>query len=97
MERVPGVKVTAHFCKIQDFDHDFYRQFALIICGLDSIDARRWMNAMIYKLYDSADPSTIIPMLDGGTEGQIVIAIIYTVKKSNLKLFNLQVSRDNRV
>jgi ubiquitin-activating enzyme E1 C len=69
MERVPGITVTAHYCKIQDFNEDFYRQFALIICGLDSIDARRWMNAMVYKLFDPEDPSTIIPLIDGGTEG----------------------------
>lgn len=39
-----------HNCRIQDKDVDFYRQFALVICGLDSIDARRWINAMLVSL-----------------------------------------------
>ncbi|XP_070559576.1 NEDD8-activating enzyme E1 catalytic subunit-like isoform X2 [Ptychodera flava] len=72
--RVPGCNVTPHFKKIQDFDSSFYRQFHLIICGLDSIVARRWLNGMLLSLvnYDEdgeLDQSSIIPMIDGGTEG----------------------------
>ena len=26
---------------------EFYKQFNLIICGLDSIDARRWINRYV--------------------------------------------------
>lgn len=84
MERVAGVQVTpyvqevfdtsnkspcSYHRRIQDFDDEFYRQFALVICGLDSIEARRWMNATLIRLYDPKDPSTTIPMIDGGTEG----------------------------
>uniref|UniRef100_A0AC34G2E7 NEDD8-activating enzyme E1 catalytic subunit n=1 Tax=Panagrolaimus sp. ES5 TaxID=591445 RepID=A0AC34G2E7_9BILA len=43
--RVNGVEVIAHNCKIQDKDLNFYRQFSIVICGLDSIVARRWLNA----------------------------------------------------
>ncbi len=39
-----------HFCKIQDKDEDWYRQFQLIICGLDSIDARRWINSTLANM-----------------------------------------------
>ena len=72
--RVPGVKVTAHFKKIQDMDESFYRSFHLVICGLDSIVARRWINGMLLSLlsYDDEgvlDETTIVPMIDGGTEG----------------------------
>lgn len=72
--RIPSCKVTPHFCKIQDFDESFYRQFHMIICGLDSIVARRWINGMLISLltYEddgSIDQSTIIPLVDGGTEG----------------------------
>ena len=70
MERIPSVQVDSHFCKIQDFDADFYSQFTLIICGLDSVEARRWMNATIVNLYDEEDPSTLKPLIDGGTEGR---------------------------
>ena len=42
--RVPGCTVTPHYCKIQDYDDLFYRQFHVVVCGLDSILARRWIN-----------------------------------------------------
>lgn len=66
--------VTPHFCKIQDYDQSFYRQFHVIVCGLDSLVARRWINGMVTSLlvYEddgSLDQSTIIPIIDGGTEG----------------------------
>lgn len=68
-----GVKVTPLRGKIQDFDETFYRKFNLIIAGLDNIAARRWINATLYDMVDRTsgqpDPSTIIPLLDGGTEG----------------------------
>mmetsp|Transcript_47731 Transcript_47731/g.103880 ORF Transcript_47731/g.103880 Transcript_47731/m.103880 type:complete len:445 (-) Transcript_47731:95-1429(-) len=68
-----GVKVTAHVGKIQDRDESFYRGFNMIIAGLDNIPARRWMNATLHNMVDRSsgepDPSTIIPLIDGGTEG----------------------------
>ncbi|XP_061546420.1 NEDD8-activating enzyme E1 catalytic subunit isoform X3 [Phycodurus eques] len=71
--RIPGCKVVPHFKKIQEFDESFYRQFHIIVCGLDSIIARRWMNGMLISLlsYEDGilDPSSIIPLIDGGTEG----------------------------
>uniref|UniRef100_A0A8C5D307 NEDD8-activating enzyme E1 catalytic subunit n=1 Tax=Gouania willdenowi TaxID=441366 RepID=A0A8C5D307_GOUWI len=71
--RIPGCKVVPHYKKIQDFDESFYRQFHIIVCGLDSIIARRWMNGMLISLlsYEDGvlDPSSIIPLIDGGTEG----------------------------
>ncbi len=73
--RVPGTRVTPHNCKIQDYDEDFYRQFHVIVCGLDSIVARRWINSMVHSMlqYDDEtgelDKTTMIPIIDGGTEG----------------------------
>uniref|UniRef100_A0A8B9LLX3 NEDD8-activating enzyme E1C n=1 Tax=Astyanax mexicanus TaxID=7994 RepID=A0A8B9LLX3_ASTMX len=73
--RVPGCHVVPHFKKIQDFDESFYRlqEFHIIVCGLDSIIARRWMNGMLLSLLvyedEVLDPSSIIPLIDGGTEG----------------------------
>merc|ERR1719265_2563569 len=68
-----GVKVSAYVGKIQDHDETFYRKFNLIIAGLDNIPARRWMNATLHDMVDRSsgepDPSTMIPLLDGGTEG----------------------------
>merc|ERR1712232_903294 len=68
-----GVKVTPHCGKIQDKEDSFYRRFNIVVAGLDNIGARRWMNATLHDMVDRSsgdpDPSTIIPLLDGGTEG----------------------------
>ncbi|KAI9343740.1 hypothetical protein DFJ73DRAFT_841197 [Zopfochytrium polystomum] len=69
MKRVPGVKVIPFFGKIQDKDEEYYSQFSIIICGLDSVEARRWINATVVGMYDPEDPSTMKPIVDGGTEG----------------------------
>ena len=43
------------------------------MCGLDSIVARRWINGMLLSMleYDDEDldRSSLIPLIDGGTEG----------------------------
>ena len=44
MARVAGVTVTPHFCRIEDKPLDFYEAFHVIILGLDSLEARRFMN-----------------------------------------------------
>jgi len=67
--RVKGVKITPHNCKIQDFDEDFYMQFQLVVCGLDSIEARRWINATLVDLVDPEVEDSYKPLIDGGTEG----------------------------
>lgn len=72
MRRVAGVTVTAHYCPIQDKDSAWYKQFQVIVMGLDSIEARRWLNAMAFSLVqyetDAAgerkpDLSTVIPLV----------------------------------
>lgn len=73
-KRIPGCKVTPHFCKIQDFDDSFYSKFHIIVSGLDSIVARRWINGMLISMLrygddGAVDPTSIIPLIDGGTEG----------------------------
>ncbi|GAX26490.1 ubiquitin-activating enzyme E1 C [Fistulifera solaris] len=73
-QRCPWIQVTPHVGKIQEKNLDFYRQFDVVISGLDNIEARRWLNATIVGLVDTdddgdIDPSTIIPIVDGGTEG----------------------------
>jgi ubiquitin-activating enzyme E1 C len=84
MKRVPGCKVTPcvrclfslqhlmntrYFGKIQDKDDDYYLQFNLVICGLDSVEARRWMSATLVNLVDPENPESLKPLIDGGTEG----------------------------
>lgn len=71
----PIIFFYSHFCKIQDKSEDFYRQFQLIVCGLDSVPARRWINGMLLSMVQYEDktivPGTNIPMIDGGTEGML--------------------------
>ncbi|TVY32666.1 NEDD8-activating enzyme E1 catalytic subunit [Lachnellula subtilissima] len=67
-KRVKGVSITPHNCKIQDKDEDFYMQFNIVICGLDSIEARRWMNSTLINLADPENPESYKPLIDGGTE-----------------------------
>lgn len=68
-KRVKGVKITPYCGKIQDKDEDYYLQFNMVVCGLDSIEARRWINATLVGMVDDANPETIKPLIDGGTEG----------------------------
>jgi NEDD8-activating enzyme E1 len=68
-KRVRGVKITPYYGKIQDKDDDYYKQFQVVICGLDSIEARRWINMTLVDLVDQEDPESLVPLIDGGTEG----------------------------
>jgi len=68
-KRVKGVKITPYVGKIQDKDEDYYIQFNMIICGLDSIEARRWINATLVGMVDFDNQDSLKPLIDGGTEG----------------------------
>jgi ubiquitin-activating enzyme E1 C len=69
MKRVPSCKINAYVGKIQDKDEDYYMQFNIVVCGLDSIEARRWINAMLVGLFDVENADSLKPLIDGGTEG----------------------------
>ncbi|GAA0154041.1 hypothetical protein Leryth_022158 [Lithospermum erythrorhizon] len=74
MERVSGVDIIPHFCRIEDKPLDFYNDFNIIVLGLDSIEARSYINSVAcgfleYDADDNPRQETIKPMVDGGTEG----------------------------
>ncbi|KAG1331757.1 NEDD8-activating enzyme E1 catalytic subunit [Cocos nucifera] len=74
MERVSGVTIVPHFCRIEDKGLEFYNDFNIIVLGLDSIEARSYINSVAcsfleYDCDDKPIPETIKPMVDGGTEG----------------------------
>ncbi|XP_067937936.1 NEDD8-activating enzyme E1 catalytic subunit-like [Watersipora subatra] len=100
--RVEGCQVKAHCNRIEDFDESFYSQFHIVVCGLDSIVARRWLNSMLVGLlrYDDSgtlDMTSIIPMVDGGTEGfkgniRVVLPGISACLECTLDLYPPQVN-----
>jgi len=100
--RVPGCTVTPHFCTIQSYDEVFYRQFHVVVCGLDSVLARRWINGMLVSLltYEedgTLDQSSVIPLVDGGTEGfkgnaRVVLPGMSACIECTLDLFPPQVN-----
>lgn len=54
---------------IQEHDESYYMQFNLIVTGLDSVEARRWINATLVNMVDEENPESLKPLIDGGTEG----------------------------
>lgn len=62
------LNIVGHNCRIQDKPTSFYQQFDLVICGLDSVEARRWINATLVTMVDS-ELNNLVPLIDGGTEG----------------------------
>jgi NEDD8-activating enzyme E1 len=100
-KRDPTVKVTPYTCMIQKKDDAFYKQFSLIVAGLDNIKARQWMNQKLLELcpvdedgdIDFDEGATLIPMIDGGTEGlngQVNIIIPRVTKCFNCTMKDVQ-------
>lgn len=71
-KRVKGVKITPYNGKIQDKDDAYYMQFKMVVCGLDSVEARRWINATLVGLVDEDNFESMKPLIDGGTEGRSI-------------------------
>jgi ubiquitin-activating enzyme E1 C len=96
------IEIIPHFKKVQDMDLDFYRQFHIILSGLDNIEARRYLNSLVVSLAEvdeegQVDPCTIIPLIDGGTEGlrgqaRVIIPRITSCFECSLEIFPPQKS-----
>jgi ubiquitin-activating enzyme E1 C len=72
----------------QEFDRDWYSQFNIVIAGLDNQAAREWLNNTVLDLvrYDedgNVDEDTVVPMIDGGTEGLAGQVRIFVPRKNS--------------
>jgi ubiquitin-activating enzyme E1 C len=72
--KYPDIEIKSSCKKIQEFSDEFFRRFHLIIGGLDNIEARSYINQKVHDLVEfdeegNPDPATVIPFIDGGTEG----------------------------
>jgi ubiquitin-activating enzyme E1 C len=94
--RVEGCCVKSYQDKIQSFDRAFYKQFKLVIAGLDNIEARRWINSLLVGLVEFDEegpiPETVIPLIDGGTEGfkgqaRVILPSITSCFECTIELF----------
>ena len=90
--RVPSVNITPHFCKIQDFDDDYYKQFDVVIAGLDSVDARMWISSNLCRIARETSGEYTIPLIDGGTEEwrghvKVIIPLQTACMKCQYELF----------
>lgn len=92
-KRVKGVEITPFNGKIQDKDEEYYMQFKMIVCGLDSIEARRWINATLVGMVDMENPESLKPLIDGGTEGRSSDSF---QGRTQMLTRSMQVSRDKQ-
>lgn len=72
--KFPDIDIRYSAKKVQDFPHKFIRQFNVIIGGLDNMEARLYLNQLVHDLVEFdekgiIDPETVVPLIDGGTEG----------------------------
>ncbi|KAF8265931.1 hypothetical protein EI94DRAFT_1854042 [Lactarius quietus] len=92
MKRVPGVKVTPYYGKIHDKNDEYYLQFYLVICGLDSVEARRWINATLVNLVDLENPESLKPLMtvEEGFKGQarVILPTITSCYECSLDMLN---------
>jgi ubiquitin-activating enzyme E1 C len=68
-------------------------QFKMIVCGLDSIEARRWINATLVGMVDMQNPESLKPLIDGGTEGRSLDSL---QGRMQMLTHCMQVSRDKQ-
>ena len=85
-KKYPDINIVPSHKKIQEFANDFYKDFDIIIGGLDNVEARSYINQKVHELVEFDEegnplPETLIPFIDGGTEGfrgQAKVILPYT-------------------
>lgn len=55
---------------IEMLPDSFFEQFQIVVCGLDSVFARRFINSKIVGMcLNNSDPTSLRPIIDGGSQG----------------------------
>lgn len=69
-EMVPECYPQSCVSAIEALSDSFFEQFHIVVCGLDSVFARRYINAKIVGMcLSSPDPASLRPIIDGGSQG----------------------------
>lgn len=81
-KRVYDTQIDHFHGMMQEKDISWYKKFDLIVCGLDSLEARRWINFTLFKILELDEKGVCegknIPMIEAGTEGlEGQISVIY--------------------
>ena len=66
--RIPHANIIPHYSRIEAMDDDFYKQFNIVIGGLDSVSARTWISDKLCQIARETNGDVTIPYIDGGTE-----------------------------
>jgi ubiquitin-activating enzyme E1 C len=75
-ERFPGCTIRGYWASAEQMPVAFYRAFDVIVSGVDTVEARRWLNTVVFHVVrpvtspNCAVQSKYLPVLiDGGLEG----------------------------
>ena len=66
--RCPGVKITTYKKRVQEIPFNEYTKFPIIIGGLDNVEARKYLNKIVFLLNEDEE-ETVCYYIDGATEG----------------------------
>ena len=93
----PLLRCEGHHARLQDLPLSFYARFGLVLAGLDSLVARRWLNDALLQLArcdagGALDPRSVVPWIDGGVEGlrgslRVVVPRISACFECGVELF----------
>jgi molybdopterin/thiamine biosynthesis adenylyltransferase len=79
MERVSGVNIVPHFCRIEDKEIPFYNDFNIIVLGLDSIEARSYINSVACSFLGAYFISLFLFMIRFGVKLTVSFLLFFLV------------------
>ncbi len=66
--RCPGVKIVTYKKRVQQIPFEDYKQFPIILGGLDNVQARKYLNKIVFLINEEQE-DTQCYYIDGATEG----------------------------